>query len=192
MIWEQTTADVYRVANSQTDCWNLPWLAEKEGGLAPMSEIARFWRGKFLAVEDLDYLSTAYIVRYKPNSDGKAGWQYSGAANYTVEEYAEAVRKGEMDVAERKDILELVESLKEGPNRNIVLTTVLDNSLGVRVIVDGIHRATALALMRRENPSELEKLLLSTYQILMIELRSRWAHVLYPFDFLNLCAQRGP
>lgn len=192
MIWKKATADDFQAANAQTGCINLLSLAGQQGGMAPLPEIAEFWAGRFETVEDLDLLKPAFVVRYKLNSNGQAGWQYSGSANYTAEEYAEAVRKGETNLAERKKILALAASLRSGLTKDIVLTTVLDNSLGVRLIVDGLHRATALNLLDRQNPSELSRLLTSKFQIMIIELRSRWAHVLYPFDFLDFCAQRGP
>jgi hypothetical protein len=193
MIWSRATADDFFAANAQTGCINLLSLAVREGGMVPLSAIGEFWSGRFEAVEDInDYLTTAYIVRYKPNSEGKDGWQYSGSSNYSIDEYAEAIRTGKLDWKRRRDVLGLVDLLKEGLNADLIFTGVMDNSLGVRLIVDGVHRATALTLIQKDNPSQVNKLLASNYQILLIELRSKWGHVLYPVDFLDLCARRGP
>jgi hypothetical protein len=192
MIWDKATADDFFAANTQTRCINLLSLAAQQEGMAPLSRIAEFWRGRFETLEDIDLLRRAHVVRYKANSDGKGGWQHSGSSNFTTEEYIETVRSGKVDWKERRDIFGLVELLKEGLNTDVTLTAVVDNTLGARLIVDGLHRAGALILMRNENPGELKRLLASTYKVSIIELRSRWAHILYPFDFLDLCARQGP
>ena len=87
-----------------------------------MSEIASFWRGRFSSAQDIDdYVSAAYIVRYKRNATGNGGWQYSGSSNYTTLEYADAVRTGKMDSTERGEILELMDSLRHGLNQDVTL-----------------------------------------------------------------------
>ena len=192
MRWELSTAEVFCDANLQTQCFNLINVAMRDGGVVPFSAMATFWRGTFETIGDFDVLKTAYIVRYKPNSKGQGGWQYPGSSNYTAYEYAEVVRAGKIDWKERAEILGLAELLKEGLSQDVTLTTAMDTMLDARVVVDGCHRATALALMLRDTTSELTKLLASAHKLQIVELRSRWGHVLYPCDFLDLSARRGP
>ena len=191
MKWEAAIAEDFCAANLQTRCFNLVNVAIREGGVVPFSAMAMFRRGRFETVDDFEVFKTAFIVRYKPNSNGQGGWQYPSSSNYTAYEYAEAVRTGKVDWKERREILGLVELLKEGLNDDITFTTAMDTALDARVIVDGCHRATAIAFMLLENSSELRKLLLSPYKLEMVELRSKWTHLLYPCDFLNLCARFG-
>lgn len=190
MKWEAAIAEDFCAANLQTRCFNLINVAIREGGVVPFSAMATFRRGRFETVADFDVLKTAYIVRYKPNSKGQGGWQYPGSSNYTAYEYAEAVRAGKIAWKERAKILGLVELLKQGLNEDVTLTAATDTALEARVLVDGCHRATALALMLRETPTELTKLLALVHKVQIVELRSKWAHVLYPCDFLDLCARR--
>jgi hypothetical protein len=184
MKWQNATADRFRTANAQTRCINIFPLFEREAALPRLSP--EFWQGNVETVEDFNLICTAYIARYRPNSDGKAGWQYPGSSNYTVSEYVSVVENGKPDWDEGKEFLQLMHSIKSGLKKDIIFTTIFDSSLGKRLIVDGLHRATAMALIRSKEPDKLCKLLASTYHLLVIELRSKWAHLLYPCDFLDL------
>ena len=189
---EAATSQEFVEANSQTRCINLiPAYAQNDG--TRLLEIASFRRVTFETAEDLDVITTSYIVWYKQNLDGQAGWQCAGSPNFTVDEYSTAVQAGTADPEKAQKIRAIVNSLKrEGLLENIILTAALDSQLNARVIVDGNHRAIALAVVLREDLGDVRKLLASRCKVQMLELRSMWAHVLYPCDFIDLCARRGP
>jgi len=190
MIWTNVTADHFQSANTQTRCIQNVSTIVQHGGTGRLCEIADFFQAKLETANDTNLFCSACIARYKPNLDGQAGWQYSGSSNYTVKEYSDLVQSKDGDWQEGREILDLADSLKSGLDRDIVITTVLDSSLDVRLIVDGLHRATALAVLSATEPAKLNKLFESMHKLSIIELRSRWAHLLYPCDFLDFCARR--
>jgi hypothetical protein len=131
------------------------------------------------------------MVRYKQNSNLQSGWQYPGSSNFTVDEYVKAIQEQEEDPAMIQKILELEDSLRKGVSEDIIFTGARDESLKARILVDGNQRATALVLLLKKNPLALRSIMSSKYTVQMLELRSRWAHVIYPCDFLELCARIG-
>lgn len=185
---EPTTINEFLAVSSQTRCINLIRSLPLHGCIDRLTELANFSRFTVEDVEDLDLLKTTYLVRYKPNSQGQAGWQYLGSENYTVDEYTTAIQEEK----DKLDIQTLVDSLRRGLQEDIVVIAAQDYTLNARIIVDGNHRAVALARLMREDPTALRNILSSSHKILILELRSKWAHVIYPCDFLNLCARFGP
>jgi hypothetical protein len=190
---EAATCEEFVGANSQTSCINLMPVFAQNGGIARLLEIASFRRVTFETAEDLDAIATSHLVWYKQNPIGQAGWQYPGSQNFTVAEYSTAVQAGTADSEKAQKINELVESLKrEGLSEDIILISAEDSQLNARVIVDGNSRAVALTVMLREDHGDVGKLLKSQYKMQMLKLTSMWAHVLYPCDFMDLCARQSP
>jgi hypothetical protein len=190
MIWTKVTADHFLLANTHTRCIQIVSTIVRDGGKGRLCEIAEFFEGRLENGNDSNFLGSAYIARYKSNLSGQSGWQYSGSSNYTVKEYADLVQSEGRNWQEGREILDLADSLTSGLDRDIVITAVLDSSLDVRLIVDGLHRATAMAVIDATEPMKLERLFESSHRVSIIELRSRWTHVLYPCDFLEFCARR--
>jgi hypothetical protein len=189
MIWNKATAHNFYDANVQTACMNMIALAARNGGRVALSSLAEFRRGILRDAADIDLVKTAHLARYKPNAYGAGDWQFPGSSNFTVEEYAQAVQNGTAEETERQKIFALIDSFTQrGLTNNIVLTTVFDIALDVRLIVDGFHRATALVILRNAASTHLEALFGSQHSIELIELQSKWAHMLYPCDFLHFCA----
>lgn len=155
--------------------------------VARLDAIGECWRMTIERIEDLDEVRRAHLVRYKPNSSGEAGWYYPGSLPYTVDEYASAVPT--ISPREYAKIRSLASSIENGLSQDVVLMAAKDTSLDRRVIVDGVHRSTALILLSRANSAGLAHLLASNYKVSIVEFRSRWAHVLYPCDFLEFCNQ---
>lgn len=154
---------------------------------ARLEDVCKCWQMTVEEVGDLDLVKKAHLVRYKPNVEGKAGWEYSGSLPYTVDEYAQAVPI--INPPEYGKIQALVSSMKSGLSKDVVLVAALDTALDKRVIVDGVHRSTGLVLLSKTNPAALAELLASTYKVGVVEIRSKWTHVLYPCDFLEFCKQ---
>lgn len=193
MTEEAATFQDFFDANSQSHCINLIPVFAQNNGIARLLDIASCWRVTFETPEDLAALRASYIVWYKQNEYGQAGWQYRGSSNFTVDGYSAAVKAGIADPKKAQKIRALQESLrKDGLSEDIILVAALDSWLNARIIGDGNHRAIALTLILNETPNDLKSILASKHKVLMLELRSRWAHILYPCDFLDLCAQRRP
>jgi len=188
---EPASVNEFVEANSQTHCINLVRTFVEADAIARLSEVSSFWRVTFEEATDLDVLKTTYMVRYKQNSNLQSGWQYPGSLNFTVDEYVEAIREELADPEMIQKILELENSLRKGLSENMILTGAWDESLKARILVDGNHRATSLVLLLKKNPLALRSIMSSKYTVQMLELRSRWAHVIYPCDFLELCARIG-
>ena len=188
---ELASVEEFVEANSQTRCINLVRTFVQHDAIARLSEVASFWRVTFEEATDLEDLKTTYMVRYKQNSNLQSGWQYPGSSNFTVDEYVKAIQEQEEDPAMIQKILELEDSLRKGLSEDITLTGARDESLKARILVDGNQRATALVLLLKNDPLALRSIVPSRYRVQMLELRSRWAHVIYPCDFLELCARFG-
>jgi hypothetical protein len=190
MIWTKVTADDFQSANTQTRCIQIVSAIVQDGGTGRLCEIAEFFQGNLEVGDDTKLLDSAYIARYKPNQHEQTGWQYTGSSNYTIKEFADLVQSKRRDFQEGKEILDLADSLRSGLEKDVVIATAVDSSLEVRLIVDGLHRATALAVLSATEPAKLKTIFESNHKVSIIELRSRWAHLLYPCDFLDFCAQR--
>ena len=190
---EAATVQEFVEAHFQTDGIDLIRIYAQYGGTARLSEIASFQRVTFETAEELNAIASFHLVWYKQNPSGHAGWQYPGSQNFTVAEYSAAVQTGTPGFEKTQKIHELVESLKrEGFLKDIILIAAEDSQLNARVIVDGNSRAVALAVMLREDRGDVGKLLKSQYKVQMLKVTSMWTHVLYPCDFIDFCARRGP
>lgn len=188
---ELASVEEFVGANSQTRCINLVPTFVQHDAIARLSEVASFWRVTFEEATDIEVLKTTYMVRYKQNPNLQSGWQYPGSSNFTVDEYVKAIQEQEVDPAMIQKILELEGSLRKGLSEDMILTGARDESLKARIVVDGNHRAPALVLLLKKDLLALRSIMSSKYTVQMLELRSRWAHVIYPCDFLDLCARFG-
>jgi len=188
---ERIALGEFRNANRSTRVFQLVEYLLQSGpaAAARLGDIGECWRITIEHIKDLDLVKGAHLVRYRPNSRGEAGWEYPGSLLYTVEEYASA--DPTINPAENINIRNLASSMDKGLSRDVVLTAAYDTGLGKRIIVDGVHRSTALILLSRSNPSGLNSLLAGTHKVSIVEFRSRWAHVLYPCDFFEFCKQVG-
>ena len=186
---ERISLAEFRQANQST---HVIHLVESLGQLGPaaaarLEDLSECWRVTVEEIGDLDLVKEAHLVRYKPNADGKAGWEHPGSLPYTVDEYTQAVPI--INPPEYEKIRTLVSSMESGLSQGVVLIAALDTTLDKRVIVDGVHRSTGLVLLSKTNPVGLTGLLTGIYKVSVVEIRSKWAHVLYPCDFLELYEQ---
>lgn len=140
-----------------------------------------------LQIKDL----TRPRARFSANLDSSVGLSYTGSTPSRGRRVG--WMQSQSDIwcyALTHDIL--VRSLKsEGLLEDIILTVAEDSQLNARVIVDGNSRAVALAVMLMEDRGVIGQLLASRHRVQMLKLRSIWAHVVYPYDFINLCASVG-
>jgi hypothetical protein len=157
--------------------------------IARLDRITECRRFRIQHINDLDIINKVHLVRYKPNSRGEIGWEYTGSLPYTVEEYASVLPN--VNPSEYASISSLAHSMEKSLLEDVVLTIAHDTGLRRRIIVDGVHRSTALVLLSRTNMGLLARLLAGPHEVTIVELRSGWAHVLYPCDFLEFHRQSG-
>ena len=182
---EQITFEEFSQANRGTQVIHLVDSLTQLGPLARarLEGISECWRIAIEHTNDLDVIRRAHLVRYKPNSQGDSGWEYAGSVPYTVEEYASVLSNA--NPSEYASISDLAQSMEKALLKDIVLVAAHDIGLNKRIIVDGVHRSTGLVLLSNRVPGCLIQLLAGGHKVSIVELRSRWAHVLYPCDFLE-------
>ncbi len=129
---------------------------------------------------DIDVLSQYYLVWYKPNEHGLGGWNVAGSQNYRLLEYGELTQKYEVS--------SLIESLESGLKGEIEILVALDTTLNRGLIVDGTKRALALCHLKNNLLESFGNLLTSEYSIDILQLNSPYCKMLFPCDFLKLCA----
>lgn len=166
-----------------------------QSGLDRLDQLAKFQRLIVENPKNFKELMSSYLVWYKPNKKGEAGWQYTGCKNYTVGEYVNYIRRDNIR-ANDKDTVEKIKELRRklegGLCKDIILVAAFDTELKKRVIVDGCKRVVALALIAAKNPATFSDLLGSKCKAVVMELRSRWAHSLYPCDFIPFLEECNP
>ena len=109
-----------------------------------------------------------YLPWYKEGWLGETSWWAPDSEPYTVEKWV--TEKANEDNAHSKKIKAIRSNWEWALKLGFVFIAE-DTSLGVRVILDGVHRVCAAFL----DGMELETIVLS----------SRWTHALYPCDFLH-------
>ena len=184
---ESAELSAFLVANEQTTvCQLIPLIRQAgQSGLDLLSPNTKVQKVVFDKQTDVDSLKTWYLVWYKANSKGEAGWNYAGCANYTVGECADSIG----NLPQEKAIKDCAAKLEDGQIRDVTLVVAHDTKLDKRVIVDGCKRSVAIALIAQRNTSRFGELInSSSLRITAIELKSELTHCLYPCDFLNLFA----
>src|SRR5574337_948916 len=154
---------------------------------ARLESISECWRMTIENMRDLNVIKQAHLVRYRPNSRGEVGWEHAGSLPYTVEEYASVLPAA--NPSEYARISSLAQSMERDLSQDVELTVAHDTALRRRIIVDGVHRSTALVLLSGTTPGRFMRCLVGPHKVSIVELRSRWAHVLYPCDFLEFHRQ---
>ncbi len=191
MRQEKASLQEFVAANWHTGCINLFWLSKQhsllEQLLLGIANIVTVWKQLLEQPQDMKDLDPLHLVWYRPNQDGRDGWQYQGSTHYTVGEFAQLIQTNRVPPAHRgkqAKIEEYVRRLRNGWTEDIVLLVAYDTGLDKRVIVDGCHRAVALSLLESTD----SWLALRSYSIALLQLESEWARTLYPCDFLRFKA----
>lgn len=168
--------------------------AGAQSGFNRLGRLAKFQKLVVENVVNFNELMNSYLVWYKPNAKGDAGWEYAGCKNYMVHEYVTYVREDKVrpnDKDKVGKIKELKGKLESGLCEDIELLVAFDTQLNKRVIVDGCKRTIALALIANESCATFLRLLASKHQVVVMQLSSQWAHCIYPCDFLPFMEERN-
>lgn len=136
--------------------------------------------------EDIEQLSSYYLVWYKPNASGMTSPFADGSVNYRFDEYNAAILNGSISMP--PPVINRVESFKnEGLIKNVDIVVGFDISIDKGLIVDGTKSSLALSHLRSNNVNVLKDLLASTNSINIVYLKSPVCRVLFPIDFCRLC-----
>jgi len=138
---------------------------------------------RMVTADDTGQLSEHYLVWYKPNEIGHAGWHVQGSVNYHLSEYVDGLVNGSI---RNPEVLSLVQTLSKGLNQPVEILVAFDTSLNQALIVDGTKRALALNYLRRTEPGSLDRLIRGGYPIHVIQFSSTHCSILFPCDFLKL------
>ena len=177
MKQEPATFHDFIVANRATTCINLLPLLEKLGALSRLSPLMKVEKRLLETDTDIENVKPLYLVWYKPNEMGETGWDKPNSVHYTVGEYSQLIATSQV---QQPDILNLRDSLSRELSSDVTILTAYDTSLNREVIVDGCKRAVALTLNCKSEITFSG----GKYAIVLLRLVSKWAHIIYPCDFL--------
>ena len=144
-----------------------------------LNECLRIEKNQMVNIEDINRLGRYKLVWYKDANGNKKDWSDSGA-------FSMALASDQKLIQQRQGVPELIASLKKGLSKNIEIVVVHDETINETVIIDGVHRATALYSLLTESTEMIDTILNSTFSLYEVKLVSKVAGLLFPFDFLNL------